>query len=250
MRRLLGDIWFRVRALLGHRRMARDMDEEIAFHLEMEERKYRARGLSPEEAHRLARVKFGGEDRFKEQARRSWGVGRLQDLGGDVRFAARQLRRRPAFTLLAVLTLALGIGGTVAIFSVVDGLMLRPLPVANEGGLRVFWMDYDWRGAEFDFARERVKAFSSLAAYSNDAVTLRTEGGSTLVSSTIASAELFDVLGAKPLLGRTFRAGEDRPGAEHVIVLSYGLCSNASAATEASSGARWTWTGDPPPSSG
>jgi putative ABC transport system permease protein len=223
MTRWIGNLWFRLRALLDRRRMERDMADEIEFHLEMEERKYRARGVGAEEAHRLARVKFGGEERFKEQSRRSWGVSWLQDMGGDIRFAARQLRRRPAFTTLAVLTLALGIGGTVALFSVVDGLMLRPMPVRDEAGLRVFWMDYDWRGVEFDFARDRVKAFTSLAAYSMDAVTLRTATGSSLVLSCIGSAELFDVLGVKPLLGRTFRRGEDRPGADPVILLSYGL---------------------------
>ncbi len=222
MRRWLGDVWFRLRALLGRARMERDMEEEIAFHLEMEERKYRADGLSPREAHRLARVKFGGEDRFKEQARRSWGVGWLQDLGGDVRFAARQLAKNPAFTTLVVLTLALGIGGTVALFSVVDGLMLRPMPVRDESQLRIFWNDFDWRGVEFDFAKERVTSFQSLAAYSMDAVTLRTDAGSSLVLSCIGSSELFGVLGVKPLLGRTFEPGEDRPGAEPVIVLSYG----------------------------
>jgi putative ABC transport system permease protein len=223
MRRWIGDLWFRVRALVGRRRMERDMEDEIAFHLEMEERKYRTQGLEPEEARRLARVKFGGEDRFKEQARRSWGVGWLQDLGGDLRFAARQLRKSPAFTLLAVLTLALGIGGTVALFSVVDGLMLRPMPVRDEARLRVFWMDFDWRGVEFDFAKEKVKSFESLAAYSMDAVTLRTDGASSFLLSTLGSAELFDVAGVKPLLGRTFQPGDDRPGAEPVIVLSYGV---------------------------
>jgi putative ABC transport system permease protein len=223
MKRWLGDAWFRVRALMGRGRMERDMEDEVGFHLEMEERKYRAQGMGPEEARRLARVKFGGEDRFKEQARRSWGVGWLQDLGGDVRFASRQLRRNPAFTALAVLTLALGIGGTVALFSVVDGLMLRPMPVRDESALRVFWMDFDWRGVEFDFVRDRVRAFESLAAYSNDGFTLRTDAGSSIMLATVASSELFDVLGARPLLGRAFRAGEDRPGAEHVIVLSYGL---------------------------
>ncbi len=222
MRRWLGDVWFRLRALLGRGRMEREMEDEIAFHLEMEERKYRAQGASPAEARRLARVKFGGEDRFKEQARRAWGVGWLQDLGGDLRFAARQLRKNSLFTTLVALTLGLGIGGTVALFSVVDGLVLRPMPVRDEARLRVFWNDFDWRGAEFDFAKERVRSFESLAAYSMDAVTMRTDAGSSLVLSCIGSAELFDVLGTKPLLGRTFRPGEDRPGAEPVIVLGYG----------------------------
>lgn len=225
--RWIGNVWFRLRAILARRRMEREMDDEVAFHLEMEERKYRAQGMSPREAHRLARVKFGGVERFREQTRSSWGVSLLHDLGSDLRFASRQLLKHPAFSLLAALTLALGIGGTVALLSVVDGLMLRPMPVHDGDRVMVFWRDYGWRGVEFDFARERVPAFQDLAAYSNDAVTLRTEAGSSLVPSTVSSAELFDVLGAKPFLGRTFRPGEDRPGAEPVIVLSYGLWQQA-----------------------
>lgn len=220
--RWLTNLWFRLRAIFGRGDMERGLDDEVAFHLEMEARKLEAEGHSPAEARRLARVRFGGVERFTERTRESWGVTALHDLGGDVRFAWRQLRQHPAFSLLAAFTLALGIGGTVAIFSVVDGLVLRPMPVRDEARLVVFWMDYNWRGVEFDFAKERVRAYESLAAYSNDAVTLHTDAGSSLLLSTIASAELFDVLGARPLLGRTFRPGADRPGAEPVIVLSYG----------------------------
>ena len=119
----LRDLWFRVRALMGRSAMELDLNDEFAFHLEKEAEKYEAQGLSPEEARRRARLKFGGEERFKEQARESWGVSPLTDLGGDSRFAARQLLKNPAFSLLATLTLALGIGGTVALFSVVNGLL-------------------------------------------------------------------------------------------------------------------------------
>jgi putative ABC transport system permease protein len=220
--RWLTNLWFRVQAIFGRNAMERGLEEEVAFHLEMEARKLEAEGHPPAEARRLARVRFGGVERFTERTRESWGVTALHDLGGDVRFAWRQLRAHPAFSLLAALTLALGIGGTVAIFSVVEGLLLRPLPVHDESRLTVFWMDYNWRGVEFDFVKERARAWESLAAYSNDAVTLHTDAGSSLLMSTVASSELFDVLGARPLLGRTFRPGEDRPGAEPTIVLSYG----------------------------
>lgn len=221
--RWLNDLRFRLGAILSRGDMQRDLDEEFAFHIEMEAKKLEAEGLSPEEAHRRARVEFGGEERFKETARESWGVSPLMDLAGDVRFAARQLLKRPAFSALAALTLALGIGGTVALFSVVNGLMLRPLPVEDEDRLVSFWMEYNWRGVEFDFVKERLQSFESLAAYSTDGFTLRSDAGSSLVSTTVSSAELFDVLGAYPLLGRTFQPGEDRPGAEPVIILSHGL---------------------------
>ncbi|MCH7992530.1 MAG: ABC transporter permease, partial [Gemmatimonadetes bacterium] len=150
-------------------------------------------------------------------------VGACHDLGGDVRYAGRPLLKHPAFSALAAFTLALGIGGTVALSSVAHGLLLRPLPVEDEDRLVTFWSDYNWRGVEFDFVRERVKAYEGLAAWSNQAYTLRTDGGSSWLLATVSSAELFEVLGAHPLLGRTFQAGEDRPGAEPVMVLSHGL---------------------------
>ncbi len=221
--RWMTNLWFRVRAIFERDDLERGLDEEVAFHLEMEARKLEAAGHAPDEARRLARVKFGGVERFREKTRESWGVTSLQDLGADIRFAWRQLRKHPAFSLLAALTLALGIGGTVAIFSVVDGLVLRALPVRDEAELSVFWMTYNWRGVEYDFVRDRTRAFASLAAFSNDGYTLRGNDGSTIVMSTVASANLFDVLGARPLLGRTFQPGEDRPGAEPVVVLSWGL---------------------------
>ncbi len=223
MKRKLGDLWFRVRALFDRHSMERDLDDELDFHLDMEARKLEAEGFTPEEARRLARVRFGGVDRFAERSRESWGVSPLADLGGDVRWAVRQLTRSPAFAALGALTLALGIGGTVALFSVAHGLLVRPLPVHDEDHLVVFWSDYNWRGVEFDFVRERLEGFEGLAAFSNDAFTLRTDGGTSMVLSTVASAELFDVLGVRPMLGRTFREGEDRPGAEPVVILSHGL---------------------------
>ena len=223
MMRWLTNVWFRIRALVDRGRMEVDMNDEFEFHLEMETKKLEAHGVAPDEARRLARVKFGGVERQKEHARAAWGVGALHNFGGDLRYAARQLRKYPAFTTLAAVTLALGIGGTVALSSVAHGLLLRPLPVEDEESLVTFWSDYNWRGVEFDFVRERAQAFENLAAWSNQAYTLRADEGSSWILATIASAELFDVLGAPPLLGRTFQPGDDRPGAEPVIVLSHGV---------------------------
>ncbi len=146
----------------------------------------------------------------------------LRDLFADTRHAFRQFRRQPGYSVLGIGTLALGLGATIALGSVVRSVMLQPLPVTDEMDLRVFWDQYDWRGVEFDFLTERARALR-LAAYSLDMVSLRTEEGSTAEEAGIASANLFDVLGAPPLLGRTFAPGEDRPGAEPVVVLSHGL---------------------------
>jgi predicted permease len=243
--RWLSDVWFRIRALLGRGQMERDLDEEFAFHLEMEARKYQAQGMTRAEAARLARVKFGGVERQKEHARESWGVSVLRDLGGDFRYANRQMLKNPAFAALAALTLALGIGGTVALGSVAHGLLIRPLPVHDEDRLVTFWSDYNWRGVEFDYVRERAQAYQGLAAWSNQSYTLRTADGSSWISATVASAELFDVLGVRPLLGRTFLEGDDRPGAEPVIVLSHGLWQQEFGADPGIVGQRVSLDGEP-----
>ena len=109
----------------------------------------------------------------------------------------------------------------MALASVADGLLLRPLPVADEARLYSFWSAYDWRGSEYDYLRDRVESFDDIAAYTDDAATYHGEGGSRLMLYSLGSANLFDVLGAAPLMGRTFQEGEDRPGAEPVVVLSH-----------------------------
>lgn len=221
--RWLDNWWFRVRALVTSRNMERELDDEIAFHLAMETEKLMDQGMSPEDARVEARRRFGSEVRERERAREAWGVGLVQDLGADAVHTFRQFRRHPAFAAVSILTLALGIGATVALFSVVHGLMLRPLPFPADKQLVVFWSEFNWRGVEFDFAKERVTAYEHIAAFSTDAVPLQADAGTSLLMNTVGSAELFDVLGVRPLLGRTFQPGEDRPGAEPVVILSHSL---------------------------
>src|SRR5687767_10496555 len=118
----------RARALTDRARLDRELDEELRSHLEMEVEYNVRRGLSPDEARARALREFGGVARAREEARDARGVGPLEELGRDARIAARSLRRSPAYAAVAVLTLALGIGVTTAVFSVVDGVLLRPLP--------------------------------------------------------------------------------------------------------------------------
>jgi putative ABC transport system permease protein len=142
----------------------------------------------------------------------------------DLRYAVRRLRSRPTYTLLAVLTLALGVGGTAAIFSIVRGLLLEPLPYTREAEVAVFWNIFDWSEAELLYLRPDFPGFRRVAAYRNEDVTLESSDGPTrLVPGISASAELFEVLGVRPALGRTFQPGDDRQGADPIAVLSHGL---------------------------
>ena len=142
----------------------------------------------------------------------------------DLRYSARRLASRPLYLLLAVLTLALGAGGTAAIFSVVRALLLEPLPVAREAEVGIFWMPGFWNEAEFLHLRPGFPGFQGVAAIRQRDLTLELDGESMrLVHANVSSAELFVVLGARPQLGRTFLKGEDLPGAEPVVVLSHDL---------------------------
>jgi hypothetical protein len=144
----------------------------------------------------------------------------------DVRYAARRLVRRPLYALLSIITLALGIGGTAAVYGIARPILLDRLPYAAEEGLVTFWSPFDWNEQEFLYLREgKFTGFSSVAAYRPDDVTLdRGDGGpARLLPGIATSAELFSVLGAAPALGRTFQKGDDIQGAEPVAVLSYGV---------------------------
>jgi predicted permease len=137
------------------------------------------------------------------------------------------MRRRLAFTGTVVLTLGLGIGATVALLSVVNALLLKPLPYADEQRVRVFYMPDDWRGEEYDFVRERRGVFDNVAAFSTNGgpfhPSTRAEGSAQLLPYVVTTSSLFDVLGARPYLGRTLQSQDDRPGSPSVIVVSYGL---------------------------
>jgi putative ABC transport system permease protein len=142
----------------------------------------------------------------------------------DFRYAARRLRSRPTYAALAVLTIALGAGGTAAIFSVVRALLLDPLPIAHEEQVGVLWFQLSWREEEFLGLRPDFPGFQRMAAYRPGGPTLEAPDGSIRqISGYAVSAELFDVLGTPAMLGRTFKPGEDLVGAERVVVLGHPL---------------------------
>ena len=149
----------------------------------------------------------------------------------DIRFALRGLLKRPAFTAIAVLTLALGIGANTAIFSVVNAVLLRPLPLKEPDRLMVFWHSAPAKGlrhldlndALFAYYRERTNTFESLAAYEGGEFALTGNGDPEVVPGAIITFNYFKVLGREPLLGRSFSAQEDTPGNNNVAILSYSL---------------------------
>jgi predicted permease len=142
----------------------------------------------------------------------------------DARYALRRLRTRVGYAVLSVLTLALGVGGTAAVYGIARPLLFQPLPYAHAGEVGMFWKPGWWYEAEFSHLRGGFAGFRQVAAYRPGDVTLRRgEAPARLVPGIATSVELFDVLGARPYLGRGFRAGEDVPGAEPVAVVSYGL---------------------------
>jgi len=143
----------------------------------------------------------------------------------DLRYAARRLRSRPTYALLAVLTLALGVGGTAAAFGLVRGMLLSPLPYPAEDRLGLFWSPGNWSEKEFLYLSSDWSGFSAVAAFKQRDLPLRRGVDTTpeLVAAVPTSAGLFDVLGVRPTIGRAFEPNEDRPGAEPVVVLSHEL---------------------------
>ena len=155
----------------------------------------------------------------------------MDSLIKDIRFALRGLLKRPAFTAIAVLTLALGIGANTAIFSVVNAVLLRPLPLKDPDRLMVFWHSAPAKGlrhldlndALFAYYRERTHTFESLAAYEGGEFALTGNGDPEVVPGAVITFNYFNVLGREPLLGRAFTAHEDSPGNNNVAILSYSL---------------------------
>ena len=173
----------------------------------------------------LGRSWFRGTTGFESEANRmrAGGLG-LESWIMDARFALRGLRRRPQYVVLAVLTLALGIGGTTAVFGIARALLLNPLPYRGTDELVMFWNQFDWSEAELTYLRPDWPGFAKVAGYTTEDVFLRQQGAPPrLVPGISTSAELFDVLGAQPFMGRGFEPGADLIGAEPTAVLSYGL---------------------------
>ena len=226
--RLFDELRARLGAFFRSDRADREHQEEVEFHLEMSAGQLVGRGLASEEARRQARAAFGGVERTREEARDARGTRWLDDAARDIRYASRQLRRTPGFTLVAIFTLAIGIGANTAIFSVVDGVLLRPVPLADPDRLVVVW-ETDRRSSTtrepaswpdfIDLARE-ARTLSAIAGAAGSEVTFTPTGTEPLrVSGMMVTQGYFALVGALSILGRTFTAEEDSPGGNRVVVL-------------------------------
>jgi putative ABC transport system permease protein len=218
-----------VRGLFHRRRLEAELDEELRFHLAMEAEAQERLGASREEAARRAVLNLGGLEPTKEAARSARAYRRLEALGQDVRFALRLLRRNRGYASAVVAALALGIGANTAIFSVVHGVLLRQLPYRQPDRLVVLHQR-EPLGAEEDHGfsvqdlvdlRRRSRGFSGLAEHHSMWFNLLGRAEPERVQTGVVSANFFNVLGIRPLLGRTFSPEDDKPGAHPVLVLSY-----------------------------
>jgi len=219
----------RLRLLPRRRRAAAEVDEEFALHLDLEAARLVAAGVPPAEARRRARLAFGGVERHREAMRAGQRVPLLETVVRDVRHALRSLRRAPAFTGAAVLTLALGMGAAGAVFTVVDAVLLRPLPYPEPERIHTLWEPYG-DGRTFGITEPealelpgRVPAFEHVGVWARGPFNLLEGGEPEQVTGAVASAGLFPALGIGAAHGRVYGTAEDVPGRDAVVLLSHGL---------------------------
>jgi putative ABC transport system permease protein len=199
----------------------KELNEEIASHLQMAARDREALGETPEHAGAAARRELGNSGVIQDVTHDQWAWAWLEDLLQDLRYAARTLRKNPGFTTIAVLTLALGIGANSAIFSLVNGVLLRPLPYAQPERL-VGTIQYYPKGP-LVVMRQQSHTLQLVGVSDNKEFNLTGTGDPVRLIGNSVSADFFSMLGAQPAMGRTFHDGEDQPGKDQLVVLSHAL---------------------------
>jgi macrolide transport system ATP-binding/permease protein len=209
------------------RKRNEDLERELRSDLELEEEEHRDRGLSPDEARYAAQRAFGNTALIREQIHESWGLAPFERFLEDLRFALRQLRRKPGFTFTVSIMLALGIGASVAIFAFVDAALFKPLPYLDPGHLvGVFESDKLFDQAPISYPdyldwKRMNRSFTSIDIFRGGGGLLSLSSGAVPVDSSRVSDGFFRTLGVAPILGRDFYAGEDLPGASNTVILSY-----------------------------
>ncbi|RPJ56265.1 MAG: ABC transporter permease [Acidobacteria bacterium] len=219
----------RLRSVFKRKQVEHELDEELQYHLQCQIDDGLAAGLSPEEARYAALRALGAITQNKEECRTMRRVTWIEDLGKDLRYGARMLLRNPAFSLVAILALALGIGANTAMFSVVYGMLFRPLPFADADRVAVVYLNYAQRDYIFgtmcvrDYLvwKQNNHAFEDPCLYRNQRMDIGgPEATPEQVVGSVVTANFFSTLGVRPLLGRTFVPGDDRPNTPSLVVLS------------------------------
>jgi putative ABC transport system permease protein len=231
----------RLRSLFYWAQADEELDDELRDHLERATEEYVAKGMTPQEARRRARLDLGGIEQTKEECRDARRVNWIQDFVQDLRFGLRMLRKSPGFTTVAVLTLALGIGANTAIFSLIDQALLRELPVPHPEQFVILrspgpnhgltWGDVDQGAQSFSYPmykdlRERATVFSGLLACREATVNVSGHGETQVAHADLVSGNFFETLEVQPALGRLFTSSDETAsGANSVAVLSYAYWS-------------------------
>jgi predicted permease len=229
---MLPDLWFRAKALLRRNKLEREMSAELGEHYQRQSEKLIRSGFTKEEAMRQSRLIVGGPEQMKEEIRDARGTRLFENFVQDLRYAARALRKNPGFTTIAILTLALGIGANTAIFSVVNMVLLRPLPFDDSSRLvRLFHVppEKSFPGAKifpispanFLDWQSQSNSFEAMAAYSVFRRTLTGTGRAESVIVGSMGPEFFNITRAHPEMGRAFAAEDDRPERARIAVISH-----------------------------
>ena len=202
------------------KRMMEDLDQDVRDFIERETQDNIERGMPPEEARYAALRKFGNVARVEEDTREVWSFGWLEQLWQDVRYGARMLRKNPGFSAAAALTLALGIGANTAMFTVVDAVILRPLPYRDPD--RLVLVTGGATPVRLDEMRASARSFIGIGAFAvgQENVTLAGDAEPEALQAARVSANFIDILGIMPLAGRGFLPEDDRPGALPVAMIS------------------------------
>jgi putative ABC transport system permease protein len=237
---MLSRLMIALRTLLRRTQAEHELDEELRYHLEQQIEQNIRLGMNPEEARYAALKAFGGVEQAKERSRDARGVRWLEELWQDLRYGARMLAKNPGFTLIAVITLALGIGANSAIFSVVNAVLINPLPYPDGDRLMTIYASHDMppgmlrthsiTPADFVAWRAQQKSFGEMFAFTGSYKRLTGVKEPAFIPGFTATSRFFETLGVKPVLGRGFLPEEEIPGRPKVVVISQSIWRNHLAA--------------------
>ncbi len=229
LERWLYTVPLRIRSLFQRKKSEQDLQDELQFHIDQQTQRHIARGLSPEQAQRTARREMYGVEAVKDACRDARGIQWIDDAIGDMRYAARTLRRSPGFAAVAILTLALGIGVNATVFTVTNAVLFKGFPsvVSND---RILYIDgrKTERGCclsepDFEDWQAQARSFEGMAIANGVTLTLADKNLAEVLFAAQVSANAFKVIGQRPIIGRDFAASDEAPGAAPVAILSYDL---------------------------